>query len=289
MAHEKQYTAKEVTIAVLKKAEELLKSSDAMKKYATEMSGKVGYKPSELGAKEKQPESTDKAYKEEKESAKGVKRIEKQLAPGKNPKEKAEGNNAPKGADPIDLGKKEPTPWKGPNSSSTGVNAPLPTKETAGWHGDSQSEAGFAVRHGDNETAKKLHRQTIKEQQTMSKPKLVKDEAMKKKYEGFKAVEASAAKSGATDPAAVAAAIGRKKYGKKAFQHAAAEGKKMKKDAPAMNAQMGQPASVTSSAPVVNKDEPSAKILPPKHIISAKLKAFMERREAKNKLKKGII
>jgi hypothetical protein len=52
---------------------------------------------------------------------------------------------------------------------------------------------------------------------------------MNKKYEGFKAVESSAAKSGASDPAAVAAAAGRKKYGKEAFQHAAAAGKKMGK------------------------------------------------------------
>jgi hypothetical protein len=55
------------------------------------------------------------------------------------------------------------------------------------------------------------------------------EKPMEKKYEGFKAVEASAAKSGASDPAAVAAAAGRKKYGKEAFQHAAAEGKKMGK------------------------------------------------------------
>jgi hypothetical protein len=55
------------------------------------------------------------------------------------------------------------------------------------------------------------------------------ENSLEKKYEGFKAVEASAAKSGASDPGAVAAAIGRKKYGKEAFQHAAAEGHKMKK------------------------------------------------------------
>jgi len=52
---------------------------------------------------------------------------------------------------------------------------------------------------------------------------------MKKKYEGFKAVEESAKESGAKDPGAVAAAAGRKKYGKAAFQHAAAAGKKMGK------------------------------------------------------------
>lgn len=55
------------------------------------------------------------------------------------------------------------------------------------------------------------------------------DNTMEKKYEGFKAVEASAAKSGASNPAAVAAAAGREKYGKEAFQHAAAAGKKMGK------------------------------------------------------------
>lgn len=58
---------------------------------------------------------------------------------------------------------------------------------------------------------------------------LYKLSALSKSYEGFKAVEASAAKSGASDPAAVAAAAGRKKYGKEAFQHAAAAGKKMGK------------------------------------------------------------
>lgn len=46
-------------------------------------------------------------------------------------------------------------------------------------------------------------------------------------YEGFAKVKADAAKSGARDPGAVAASIGRKKYGKKAFQKAAASGRKM--------------------------------------------------------------
>lgn len=44
-------------------------------------------------------------------------------------------------------------------------------------------------------------------------------------YMGFKAVEESAAKSGARNPAAVAAAIGRKKYGKRAMGHASALGR----------------------------------------------------------------
>ena len=42
----------------------------------------------------------------------------------------------------------------------------------------------------------------------------------------FKAVEASAKAGGASDPAAVAAAIGRKKYGKAKFQKMAAAGRK---------------------------------------------------------------
>ena len=47
-------------------------------------------------------------------------------------------------------------------------------------------------------------------------------------YEGFQKVEASARASGARDPGAVAAAVGRKKYGKKKFQKAAASGRSMK-------------------------------------------------------------
>jgi hypothetical protein len=42
----------------------------------------------------------------------------------------------------------------------------------------------------------------------------------------FKAVEKSAAASGASNPAAVAASVGRKKYGKAKFQKMAAAGRK---------------------------------------------------------------
>lgn len=42
----------------------------------------------------------------------------------------------------------------------------------------------------------------------------------------FKAVEANAAASGARNPAAVAASVGRKKYGNAKFQKLAAAGKK---------------------------------------------------------------
>jgi RecA-family ATPase len=46
---------------------------------------------------------------------------------------------------------------------------------------------------------------------------------------GFQAVEESAAASGARDPAAVAASIGRKKYGKAKFQAMASAGRKKKR------------------------------------------------------------
>lgn len=45
----------------------------------------------------------------------------------------------------------------------------------------------------------------------------------------FKAVERSAARSGASDPAAVAAAVGRKKYGAKKMAKMASAGRKRRK------------------------------------------------------------
>ena len=45
----------------------------------------------------------------------------------------------------------------------------------------------------------------------------------------FKSVEKAAAKSGAKDPAAVAAAVGRKKYGDKKMEQMAKAGKKKAK------------------------------------------------------------
>ena len=57
-------------------------------------------------------------------------------------------------------------------------------------------------------------------------------EELDEKYMGFKKLKASiAAKGGVRDPGAVAAAIGRKKYGKKKFQAAAAAGKKLGEEA----------------------------------------------------------
>jgi hypothetical protein len=53
------------------------------------------------------------------------------------------------------------------------------------------------------------------------------EEKLNEKYMGFKKVAGAAKAGGAENPEAVAASIGRKKYGKKAFQKAAASGKKM--------------------------------------------------------------
>ena len=47
-------------------------------------------------------------------------------------------------------------------------------------------------------------------------------------YVGFKKLTAKIAASGASNPAAVAASIGRKKDGKKSFQKAAAKGVSLK-------------------------------------------------------------
>jgi len=50
---------------------------------------------------------------------------------------------------------------------------------------------------------------------------------LNEKYMGFKKTVAAVAKGGADNTEAVAASIGRKKYGKKKFQNAAAKGKKL--------------------------------------------------------------
>ena len=54
-------------------------------------------------------------------------------------------------------------------------------------------------------------------------------QVLQEKYIGFDKLKAKiGAKGGVKNPGAVAAAIGRKKYGKSKFQHAAAKGKKMR-------------------------------------------------------------
>jgi hypothetical protein len=66
------------------------------------------------------------------------------------------------------------------------------------------------------------------EQATMNKIALAKEDTVNEKYQGFeKTVKAIKKGGSARDPEAVAAAIGRKKYGKERFQKAAAAGKKL--------------------------------------------------------------
>jgi hypothetical protein len=62
----------------------------------------------------------------------------------------------------------------------------------------------------------------------------VEESQLDEKYMGFEKTKAAVAKGGAKDPGAVAASIGRKKYGKEKFQKAAAAGKKLgeEKDLP---------------------------------------------------------
>jgi hypothetical protein len=54
------------------------------------------------------------------------------------------------------------------------------------------------------------------------------DEVLEKKYTGFKKLKGKLAGKGAYNPGALAAYIGRQKYGAKKFQHAAKKGKKMR-------------------------------------------------------------
>jgi hypothetical protein len=69
---------------------------------------------------------------------------------------------------------------------------------------------------------------TPAEQATMNKIALAKEDQVNEKYMGFDKLEKAIKKGGsARDPGAVAAAIGRKKYGKERFQKAAAAGKKL--------------------------------------------------------------
>ena len=76
--------------------------------------------------------------------------------------------------------------------------------------------------------AQRGQRLTPDEQATMNKIALAKEDQVNEKYMGFEKLEKAVKKGGsARDPAAVAAAIGRKKYGKERFQKAAAAGKKL--------------------------------------------------------------
>lgn len=176
----KKISPRDAAIAVLKKAHEVLAKSEVLHKYETENKKPAGnrYGPLETNQKAIERDYDEYNVKSGNYKDSNGKRLERQISPSKNPKEEAEGNNQPEGAEPY------------------------------------------------YEFKDKIAAHNAKEKNMRE---LDKNEKMAKKYEGFKAVEESARESGDKDPAAVAAAAGRKKYGKEAFQHAAAAGKKMGK------------------------------------------------------------
>lgn len=98
MSDEKKYSAKEAAIAVLKKAEEMLKNSTLMK-------AELNAIP-KTSASTNQPETSDKAFEVKPESAKSSNdpRLGQTPAPGDNPKEQAEGNNEEWGTAPATYG-----------------------------------------------------------------------------------------------------------------------------------------------------------------------------------------
>jgi len=97
------------------------------------------------------------------------------------------------------------------------------------------------------------------------------EQKLSEKYMGFKAVEKAAKKGGAENPAAVAASIGRKKYGKTAFQKAAAAGKKMGEsqlDEGIMDSLKGVVAKL-QALPMIQKNLAAAKAKLPQIIAAA--------------------
>ncbi len=246
MDQDKKYTAKEVALAVLKKAGEMLTKSESLKKYATENSKKIGYKLSEEGKGEKPQERDWDAFEVKAGKAKVS---DPRLAPQKAPQDD------PSQIEREDLGgrldsqvgreltEKESTAHKkdykkelasrfakAETGHEKGVHTSAGLKNPGMSSARLSGKIAIDNKHADaHNTEKNAHKQVLGEMKAQPKPNLPKSEDMNKKYEGFKAVEESAKESGARDPAAVAAAEGRKKYGKAAFQAAAAKGKKMGK------------------------------------------------------------
>jgi hypothetical protein len=98
--------------------------------------------------------------------------------------------------------------------------------------GEMQSAAGAVAQDPQAKAvmdkAQRGQKLTPDEQATMNKIALAKEDQVNEKYQGFeKTVKAIRKGGSARDPEAVAAAIGRKKYGKERFQKAAAAGRKL--------------------------------------------------------------
>lgn len=94
MSDEKKYTAKEAAMAVLKKAEEVLKKHEVLKKNASLAKADDVQPKGEIHPKEPQAG----------ESEAPGERVHEQVAPDMNPKEQAEGNNKEWGTAPETYG-----------------------------------------------------------------------------------------------------------------------------------------------------------------------------------------
>lgn len=94
----------------------------------------------------------------------------------------------------------------------------LNKEKTMQKHSYRQGDNPMAMREAEELAA--LEAELMEELESIKVP-------VSEKYMGFKKVAAAAKAGGAKDPEAVAASIGRKKYGKEKFQKAAAAGKKM--------------------------------------------------------------
>ena len=82
-------------------------------------------------------------------------------------------------------------------------------------------------------------------------------ESVDEKYMGFKKVMAAAKEGGARDPAAVAAGIGRKKYGKEKFQAMAAAGKKKANEEVVVEAEGSVPTTPKEKALAAHHGDPN--------------------------------
>ena len=90
-----------------------------------------------------------------------------------------------------------------------GVHKSFLAKNDAGM-----SESGLRLRQGKDEEAKEFHKQTLSDMKSMPKPKLMAEGGKVGSGSRFKHLEHSLAhEKGIHDPAALAASIGRKKYG----------------------------------------------------------------------------
>jgi hypothetical protein len=113
------------------------------------------------------------------------------------------------------------------------------------------------------------------------------NEELDEKYLGFKKLKASiAAKGGVRDPGAVAAAIGRKKYGKEKFQAAAAKGKKLGEETECNHSSKGARCEMHGDAACPGtepKDTPKKgqKVLLDKQVKEGRIEDDAQRRAAK--------